>query len=89
MSDFIQMKRRNKLTLDKKLQKMKNRVGAIKHADKKNKRTVRFRNFTKEGQNKRERQPKQHYLSLKAVKGKSKISLLCSAKNLRGMMRTA
>lgn len=33
VSDFIQMKRRNKLTLDKSLQRMKNRVGPIKHPD--------------------------------------------------------
>lgn len=46
MSDFIQMKRRNKLTLDKSLQMSKNRVGGIKHPDKGNKRTGKYRNFT-------------------------------------------
>lgn len=36
MPDFIQMKRGNKLTLDKSLQKTKNRVEAIKsHKEKK------------------------------------------------------
>lgn len=46
VSDFIQMKRRNKLTLDKSLQRVENRVGAMKHPDKENKRTGKFRNFT-------------------------------------------
>lgn len=63
MSGFIQRSRRNKVTLDKNFQRVKDRVGAIKRPDRRNKRTGRFRNFTSVGQNKREREPKYYPLS--------------------------
>lgn len=42
---FIQKWRKNKLTLDRKLQMVKSRVKAIEHPNKVNKRAGLFRNF--------------------------------------------